>query len=144
MSLYSDWLLEQARWAHLAFLLGIFCIVPASKSSLFGHIINPHIILFPSKHEIKMAEYYHCFCAFINLNSISVNKNAQKFANIQPLRWPNAWPETWGAREQSPPTNVAWGSNSGVYTLRGFSPGIQFPPLLKNQYFQILIWPEVR
>ena len=67
-------------------LLGIFCIVPASKSSLFGHIINPHIILFPSKHEIKMAEYYHCFCAFINLNSISVNKNAQKFANIQPLR----------------------------------------------------------
>ena len=23
-------------------LLGIFCVVPASKSSLFGHIINPH------------------------------------------------------------------------------------------------------
>ena len=44
--------------------LGIFYIVPLSKSSLFGQIINPHIIMFPSKHEVKMAEYYYYICIF--------------------------------------------------------------------------------
>lgn len=26
------------------------------------------MVMFPSKHEVKMAEYYHYFCAFIDLN----------------------------------------------------------------------------
>ena len=87
--------------------------------------------MFQSKHEVKMAEYYY-FCAFID---------AQKLANIQPLRWPHAWSETWEEREHSLPTNVA-GAICGLnlllvlsLALRGFFPGTPVFPSFQKPAF---------
>ena len=86
------------------------------------------------------------FLRFIDLNFISVNKNAQKLANIQShqgdlmlglkhgeqgsTRIPPMWP---GVQILASMPYVGLSLFLVLsFTLRGFSLGIQFPPLLKN------------
>ena len=65
-------------------LLGIFPIFPASKRSLFGHIIKPHIIMFQTTNmrtrwlNISLI----LFCAFIDLNFISINNDTKNSWSI--------------------------------------------------------------
>ena len=57
------WLATQAGKMNSSYPLGISRVGPASKSSLFSHIINP---------------YWPSLLVFIDLNIVSVKKNSKK------------------------------------------------------------------
>ena len=80
--LCSHWLPERVRWAYRA-RSGFPALVPhARESFLFGHIINPSLIML-----VRSTIGLFQFCDFIELDLVSVHKNAEKnFANIQRCR----------------------------------------------------------
>ena len=62
--------------------LGISCVDPARKYSLFGHIIGPLLTKPVLSRWLNISLIL--FCVFIDLDVVLVNKSAKELANIQP------------------------------------------------------------
>ena len=62
--------------------LGISCVDPARKYSLFGHIISPLLTKLVLSRWLNISLIL--FCVFIDLDVVLVNKSAKELANIQP------------------------------------------------------------
>ena len=79
----SDWLPERARWSYL-----VRSGLPAvSRQKIFpkSHIINPLLAKLVRSRWLDISLVL--FCEFMDLDSVSVHKNAKKkknLANIQP------------------------------------------------------------
>ena len=87
-----DLLPERARWSHLAcsWLPAVFSMKNVPES----HIINPLLTKFVRSRWI-LASFF--FCELIDLDFVSVHKQAKKYlANIQP-----SWPHTWSITHTS-------------------------------------------
>ena len=72
--LCSDWLPEQARWPYLA--LPVFPRRSRKKKFSFGHIINPLLTKLGWSRWLDIGLVL--FCVFIDLDFVSVHKNAKK------------------------------------------------------------------
>ena len=62
--------------------LGISCVDPARKDSLFGHIISPLLTKPVLSRWLNISLIL--FCVFIDLDVVFVNKSAKELASIQP------------------------------------------------------------
>ena len=62
--------------------LGISCVDPERKDSLFGHIISPLLTKPVLSRWLNISLIL--FCVFIDLDVVLVNKSAKELANIQP------------------------------------------------------------
>ena len=62
--------------------LGISCVDPARKYSLFGHIISPLLTKPVLSRWLNISLVL--FCVFIDLDVVLVNKSAKELASIQP------------------------------------------------------------
>ena len=75
--LFADWLPERARWAYLA-RSRFPALFPQKRNSLvylFGHIINPLVTKLVRSRWLDIGLVL--FCVFIDLDFVSVHKNAK-------------------------------------------------------------------